>query len=277
MRFSAFPPKFLSLLAVPVLTVMLALPAIAEPTPEEMANPSSPEAAAPATSPDTTAEQSPSDTGAPEPGEASEQPNAAESTADAEPETPKSSVVVNIDKASQEMTVFVDGVELYTWPVSTGMSRYFTPSGSYTASSMNKIWYSKQWDNAPMPHAIFFTKKGHAIHGTNEVKNLGKPASHGCVRLSPQNAQTLFNLVKANGLEHTEVILTGMTPGGERAYVASPQQRDEYWLPPGYREKPRKRRRGLFGRRWFDPPDRGYYAPRGRYYYPPRGVGPRGY
>jgi len=278
MRLSAFFPKFLSLLAVPIFTVMLALPANAEPTPEEMPNPSSPETSAPATSPGTTSAESPSDAVAPESGEASEQPNAAESTPDAVPEEPKSSVVVNIDKSSQEMTVFVDGVELYTWPVSTGMSSYFTPSGSYTASSMNKIWYSKQWDNAPMPHAVFFTKKGHAIHGTNEVKNLGKPASHGCVRLSPENARTLFDLVKANGLEQTEVILTGMTPGGERPHVASPRQPpDGYWLPPGYREKPRKRRRGLFGRRWFEPPDRrGYYAPRGRYY-PPRGVGPPDY
>ncbi len=61
---------------------------------------------------------------------------------------------------------------------------------------MNEIWYSKQWDNAPMPHAIFFIKDGHAIHGTQEVKNLGKPASHGCVRLSPENAATLYALVK---------------------------------------------------------------------------------
>ena len=82
------------------------------------------------------------------------------------PEKPKSSIVINIDKSAQEMTVFVDGVELYSWPVSTGMRGYSTPSGSYTASSMNEIWYSKQWDNAPMPNAIFFTKQGHAIHGT---------------------------------------------------------------------------------------------------------------
>ena len=66
------------------------------------------------------------------------------------------------------MTVFVDGVETYTWPVSTGIGGYSTPSGEFTTSSMNKIWYSRQWDNAPMPHAIFFTKKGHAIHGTTE-------------------------------------------------------------------------------------------------------------
>ncbi len=177
------------------------------------------------------------------------------------------------------MTVFVDGVELYSWPVSTGLRGYSTPSGSYTASSMNKIWYSKQWDNAPMPNAVFFTKKGHAIHGTLEVKKLGKPASHGCVRLSPENAATLYALVEANGLEQTQVVLTGTTPGGEGPLVASPRRwPDGYWGPPWfdpnyqYREKPRKKR-GLFGRRWFEPyGPQGYYDPRG-YRYPPR----RGY
>jgi len=97
-------------------------------------------------------------------------------------------ILVEIDKPTQEMKVFVDGVERYTWQVSTGLQGYDTPSGKYTARSMNEIWYSKQWDNAPMPHAIFFTKKGHAVHGTNELKHLGKPASHGCVRLAPENA-----------------------------------------------------------------------------------------
>ena len=132
-----------------------------------------------------------------------------------------SSILINIDKASQRMTVSVDGTERYDWPVSTGQRGYSTPSGAYTANSMNEIWYSKQWDNAPMPHAIFFTKKGHAIHGTNEVKRLGKPASHGCVRLSPQNAATLYALVAETGLENTQVVLAGITPGGE-GKVASP-------------------------------------------------------
>src|SRR5262245_952617 len=133
----------------------------------------------------------------------STKPEAAEATPNAVPEKPKSSIVINIDKAAQEMTVFVDGVELYSWPVSTGMRGYSTPSGTYTASSMNKIWYSKQWDNAPMPNAIFLTKEGHAIHGTLEEKKLGKPASHGCVRLSRANAATLYALVEANGLPQT--------------------------------------------------------------------------
>ena len=80
---------------------------------------------------------------------------------------------------------------------------------------MNEVWYSQQWDNAPMPHAIFFMKDGHAIHGSYEVKTLGKPVSHGCVRISPKNAATLYALVKKNGMKNTQVVLTGVTPGGE--------------------------------------------------------------
>ena len=132
-----------------------------------------------------------------------------------------SAILINIDKANQKMTVFLDGVEKYDWPVSTGKAGYSTPSGTYTATSMNEIWYSKQWDNAPMPHSIFFMKDGHAIHGSNEVKNLGNPASHGCVRISPENAATLYALVAKNGLQNTQVVLTGTTPGGEFK-VASP-------------------------------------------------------
>ncbi len=132
-----------------------------------------------------------------------------------------STVLINIDKASQKMAVFLDDVQLYEWPVSTGLSGYTTPSGTYTARSMNEIWYSRQWDDAPMPHAVFFTKDGHAIHGTHEVKRLGKPASHGCVRLSPQNAATLYALVAKTGLKNTQVLLAGLTPGGEGKVASS--------------------------------------------------------
>jgi hypothetical protein len=124
------------------------------------------------------------------------------------------------------MTVFLDGIEKYHWPVSTGRAGYSTPSGTYTATSMNEIWYSKQWDNSPMPHSIFFMKDGHAVHGSYEVKTLGKPVSHGCVRISPENATTLYALVEEIGLENTQVVLTGVTPGGEfkfaRAQAAGP-------------------------------------------------------
>jgi L,D-transpeptidase catalytic domain len=124
-------------------------------------------------------------------------------------------VLVTIDKTQQKMTVSLNGVETYEWPVSTGRAGYSTPSGTYIASSMNKIWYSKQWDNSPMPHSIFFMKDGHAIHGSLEVKSLGRPVSHGCVRISPKNAATLYALVEENGLGNTQVVVTGVTPGGE--------------------------------------------------------------
>ena len=145
-------------------------------------------------------------------------------------EPPASKILVVIDKSTQEMKVFVDNVERYTWSVSTGLPGYETPSGTYPARSMSKIWYSKQWDDAPMPHAIFFTKKGHAIHGTDETKKLGRLASHGCVRLAPENARTLFALIKEKGLENTQIVLNGETPSSE-AQVASP-------APPKPEKKP---------------------------------------
>ena len=146
-------------------------------------------------------------------------------------EPPASKILVVIDKPMQEMKVFVDNVQRYTWEVSTGLPSYDTPSGTYTARSMNEIWYSKQWDDAPMPHAIFFTKKGHAIHGTDETKKLGRPVSHGCVRLAPENARTLFALVKEKGLEDTEIVMNGETPSSE-AKVASPAPPKQQIKPP---------------------------------------------
>jgi hypothetical protein len=121
---------------------------------------------------------------------------------------------------------------------------------------MNKIWYSKEWDDAPMPHAVFFTKDGHAIHGTTEVKRLGRPASHGCVRLSPKNAATLYALIAKNGLEQTRIELVGVTPGGESKVANSTKPRTgkvasavrsraRYRVEP---HDPPRRRGGLFRR-----------------------------
>lgn len=272
MPLSAVSRHLRSLLTVPFLAVLLAFPASAQPDP----NPAN--SAAGQTESKQAAGQAESNPATP-PTESN--PAEAQTDPDPAPEQPKSSVLINVDKPSQEMTVFVDGVEQYSWPVSTGMRGYSTPSGTYTATSMNEIWHSKQWDNAPMPHAIFFTKKGHAIHGSLETKRLGTPASHGCVRLAPENATTLFELVKATGLENVQVVLNGTTPGGEGPKVASPG----YGTQPNYgdpwfggdnyyRQQPQKQRRGLFGRRWFQPNGpQGYYGPpRG---YQPRGVGPR--
>ena len=118
-------------------------------------------------------------------------------------------VAITVDKDSQQMTVAVDGVERYHWPVSTGIPSYETPNGSFRTFRMEEDHYSKEFDDAPMPHSIFFTKQGHAIHGTDSVSRLGSPASHGCVRLSRANATTLYALVQEEGVLNTTVTLTG--------------------------------------------------------------------
>src|SRR5881398_4207296 len=118
-------------------------------------------------------------------------------------------VAVTVDKDNQQMTVAVDGVERYHWPVSTGIPSYETPSGSFRTFRMEEDHYSKEFDDAPMPHSIFFTKIGHAIHGTDSASRLGSPASHGCVRLSRANAATLYALVEQQGVLNTTVTLTG--------------------------------------------------------------------
>jgi hypothetical protein len=150
-------------------------------------------------------------------------------------------ILVTIDKSKQQMTVFVDGEQKYEWLVSTGRPGYSTPSGSYTATSMNEIWYSKQWDNAPMPHSIFFMKDGHAMHGTASIKNLGRPASHGCVRIAPENATILYQLVKDNGLENTKVEISGDEKYAKRMFPeenarATPPKQQHYYPRREYRQ-----------------------------------------
>jgi hypothetical protein len=132
-------------------------------------------------------------------------------------------ILVNIDKTSQSMTVTVDGVPRYIWPVSTGRPGYDTPNGTFRPNRMDADHLSQEWDNAPMPHTIFFDLHGHAIHGFLDTRRLGSAASHGCVRLSPDNATVLYALVEAQGMKDTTVIVSGHTPtGSEIARRGSP-------------------------------------------------------
>jgi hypothetical protein len=118
-------------------------------------------------------------------------------------------VEITVDKNAQMMTVAVDGVERYQWPVSTGNPSHETPNGTFRTFRMEADHFSKEFDDAPMPHSIFFTKLGHAMHGTESEGRLGTPVSHGCVRLSRANATTLYALVEKEGVLNTTVTLTG--------------------------------------------------------------------
>jgi len=120
----------------------------------------------------------------------------------------KAEIVAQVSLTTQTMTVTVDGVSSYTWPVSTARRGYITPKGKWGVQSMHKMHYSSLFNNAPMPFTIFYD--GHyAIHGTVDVKRLGRPASAGCVRLHPDNARTLFDLVKGRGPDALQVVVDG--------------------------------------------------------------------
>jgi hypothetical protein len=142
------------------------------------------------------------------------------------------------------MTVSINGQPTYHWTVSTGRPGYGTPSGRFTAQRVARVYYSKKYDNAPMPNAVFF-HGGYAIHGTYEQSKLGRAVSHGCVRLARANAATLFALVQANGLRNTHVVIGD----GLQRYVP----RD---LPMARRERPEPRwqtyshRRPQVAERW---------------------------
>ena len=114
-------------------------------------------------------------------------------------------IVVNINKSKQRMTVVVDGVAQHAWAVSTGLGGG-PPSGSYRPERLERKWFSRKYGWSPMPHSIFF-HEGYAIHGTIYVSRLGQRASHGCVRLHPSNAATLFDLVRRHGMRNTTIVV----------------------------------------------------------------------
>ena len=113
-------------------------------------------------------------------------------------ESASAAVTVRIDNSSQRMRVYVDGGLAYAWPVSTARRGYRTPPGSYRVQRMERMWYSRKYHMSPMPYSLFF-RGGYAIHGSYAIRQLGGPASHGCVRLHPANARALFSLVRSYG------------------------------------------------------------------------------
>jgi lipoprotein-anchoring transpeptidase ErfK/SrfK len=135
------------------------------------------------------------------------------------------SILIQIDKPTQTMTVAVDGQVRYRWRVSTGATGFSTPVGSYTPFRMEVMHYSQERDNAGMPHAIFFTKRGHSI----DHPGLGTNVSR--VRLSLPNATALYQLVQGNGMAQTKVVVRGPDPPGITVPSQSPSQRARPWQP----------------------------------------------
>ncbi|MEL6423606.1 MAG: L,D-transpeptidase [Pseudomonadota bacterium] len=122
------------------------------------------------------------------------------------PQHAEAAIVAKVDVSQQRMRVYVNGAHRYTWKVSTGRGRYVTPRGSYSAKWLSRHHRSRKYYNSPMPFAIFF-RGGYAVHATNHISALGRPASHGCVRLHPRNASRLFSLVRSHGLRRSRIVI----------------------------------------------------------------------
>lgn len=146
-----------------------------------------------------------------------EAPSQAAATAEkpqqAAPKPVAPTLIARIDLTNQRITVTEHGKSLHTWKISSGRAGYLTPRGTFRPSWASKMWYSRTYDNAPMPYAVFFND-GIATHGTNAVHALGRPASHGCIRLTTANARRLYQLVHRHGYARTRFIVTGTTPAG---------------------------------------------------------------
>ena len=134
---------------------------------------------------------------------------------------PAPTLRVKIDLSSQRLELHYDGRRQESWPISSGREGYPTPRGVYRPQWASKMWYSRKYDNAPMPHAVFFTG-GVAVHGTQSVGALGQPASHGCVRLAPANAARFYALVHKHGYARTRIEVFGTPPAPRIAKRSAP-------------------------------------------------------
>jgi hypothetical protein len=173
-------------------------------------------------------------------------------------------VLIHVDKSAQQMTVSVDGTPRYRFTVSTGRPGLGTPSGTFHPERMELTWFSKKYYNSPMPHSIFF-HGGFAIHGSYEISQLGGPASHGCIRLHPDNAASLYALVQQQGMEATTIVVSGEEPARRRLPAEG-----EY--PPAYPSTYPPAAPGYYGQRPapYNQPSPyqqspGFYQPRGYY------------
>jgi L,D-transpeptidase catalytic domain len=141
----------------------------------------------------------------------------------APPPPPKPiTLVAKIDLTHQQMTVSQNGRVTHSWPISSGTRDFPSPAGTYKAQWVSKMWYSRKYDDAPMPHAVFF-HEGAAVHATTAMHMLGQPASHGCIRLAPRNAEIFYNLVIQHTRASTEISLFGKPRWPAPAVARGPQ------------------------------------------------------
>ena len=102
-------------------------------------------------------------------------------------------VAITVDIANQVAFVFKGSQLIGVTNVSTGKQGHPTPLGFWTINWKKPKYFSRKYDNAPMPWIQNIDDKGIALHGGNTP---GYPASHGCIRLPMAFAKQLYTLTK---------------------------------------------------------------------------------
>ena len=125
---------------------------------------------------------------------------------EAEPALKDAVVRAEVHLSTQSMILVHRGRIVGQWPVSTARDGKETPTGVWTAKSLSRHHRSRLYDNAPMPYSVFYDGD-YAVHGTYQTARLGRPASAGCVRLDPEHAAVLFDLVRKEGLSNTLILI----------------------------------------------------------------------
>jgi lipoprotein-anchoring transpeptidase ErfK/SrfK len=168
---------------------------------------------------------------------------------------PEPTLFADIDLTNQRMTVSDASGVLGSWKISSARGGYVTPTGTYTVHWTSRMHYSRQYDWSPMPFSVFF-HRGYAVHGTNAIGGLGRPASHGCVRAHPRDAKTFYNLVHKHGPKLTKIVVHG-TPPYTPAVASRSRRRYQQPTfspfsffgspPPAYEPRKRRYRRQQYG------------------------------
>ena len=161
--------------------------------------------------------------------------------APAAPPKPETTLLIDIDLTRQRMTLTEHGKVSGNWPISSGTAEFRSPTGTFRPLWMSKMWYSKKYDNAPMPNAVFFSG-GVAMHATQATGMLGHPASHGCIRQSPANAATTYKLVAKHGNAHTKIVVHGTPRDTEPRVARNSRPGEPRFAARDWRNQPAMRR-----------------------------------
>ena len=117
---------------------------------------------------------------------------------DAAPPAPGGGRAVVVSLSQQALWAYEDGAVVRSTYVSTGKEKFRTPAGFYTVNTkvpeqdMAGVIGGESYNVPKVPDVLYFTNRGHAIHGTYWHENFGVPMSHGCINLPMDVADWIY-------------------------------------------------------------------------------------